>query len=38
MKPNFKKGELMGLGMFETHVQHLISFIPKDGRTVDLHE
>jgi cytochrome P450 len=36
IRPNFVRAQVADLDMFETHVQHLISHIPRDGSTVDL--
>jgi cytochrome P450 len=36
VRPNFVKSQIVGLDMFERHVQELIEVIPKDGSTVDL--
>lgn len=36
IRPNFVRTQVADLDMFETHVQHLIGHIPRDGSTVDL--
>ena len=36
LRPNFSRSQVGDLDTFETHVQHLINAIPRDGSTVDL--
>ena len=36
VRPNFTRSQVADLDTFETHIQKLISKIPKDGSTVDL--
>ncbi|MCJ1250812.1 hypothetical protein MMC30_008040 [Trapelia coarctata] len=36
LRPNFVRSQVGDLAMFETHVNHLIQAIPRDGSTVDL--
>lgn len=38
LRPNFHKQQIASLAMFEKHIQHLISHIPADGKTVDLQK
>lgn len=36
IRPSFTRTQVADLDTFETHVQHLIGAIPRDGSTVDL--
>ncbi|CZS96200.1 probable cytochrome P450 52A12 [Rhynchosporium graminicola] len=36
VRPNFTRAQVADLDTFETHIQHFISRIPRDGTTVDL--
>jgi hypothetical protein len=36
IRPNFTRSQVADLDTFETHIQHFISAIPRDGSTVDL--
>ncbi|KAH8597871.1 putative cytochrome P450 alkane hydroxylase [Bisporella sp. PMI_857] len=36
VRPNFTRAQVADLNTFETHIQHLISKIPRDGSTIDL--
>ncbi|KAG0645264.1 Cytochrome P450 monooxygenase himC [Hyphodiscus hymeniophilus] len=36
VRPSFTKSQVADLDTFETHIQHLIAKIPRDGSTVDL--
>lgn len=36
VRPSFTKSQVADLDTFETHIQHLIAKIPKDGSVVDL--
>ena len=36
LRPNFDRSQVGNLEMQETHVEHLIEAIPKDGSTIDL--
>lgn len=36
VRPNFTRAQVADLSTFETHIQHLISKIPRDGSTIDL--
>jgi cytochrome P450 len=36
IRPNFVRAQVADLDMFERHMEHLISHIPRDGSTVDL--
>ncbi len=36
IRPSFTKSQVADLDTFETHIQHFISAIPRDGSTVDL--
>lgn len=36
VRPNFARSQVADLNTFETHIQHLIQNIPRDGSTVDL--
>ena len=36
IRPSFTKTQVADLDTFETHIQHFISAIPRDGSTVDL--
>ncbi|MCJ1431228.1 hypothetical protein MMC27_000579, partial [Xylographa pallens] len=38
LRPNFTRNQVGDLATFDTHVNHLISAIPRDGSTVDLQE
>lgn len=38
LRPSFTRQQVGDLAVYERHVQHLISHIPKDGSTVDLQE
>lgn len=38
IRPNFVRQQVADLDMFESHMQELISSIPKDGGTVDLQD
>ena len=38
VRPNFTRQQVADLDTFETHVQHLIARIPRDGTAVDLQE
>ena len=38
LRPNFVRSQVGDLATFETHVNHLIQAIPRDGSTVDLAE
>ncbi|KAL8861552.1 MAG: hypothetical protein Q9178_002076 [Gyalolechia marmorata] len=38
LRPNFVRSQVADLATFETHVEHLIQSIPRDGSTVDLRE
>ncbi|MCJ1398937.1 hypothetical protein MMC11_002138 [Xylographa trunciseda] len=38
LRPNFNRSQVGDLAMFETHVNHLISAIPRDGSIIDLQE
>ncbi|KAL8725263.1 MAG: hypothetical protein Q9166_007465 [cf. Caloplaca sp. 2 TL-2023] len=38
LRPNFLRNQIADLAIFETHVDHLIKAIPRDGSTVDLSE
>lgn len=36
IRPNFIKKQVADLSMMERHVQHMISYLPKDGTPVDI--
>src|SRR5438045_7830702 len=36
VRPNFTRSQVADLDTFETHIQHLIQKLPRDGSTVDL--
>lgn len=36
LRPNFSRSQVGDLETFETHVQHLINALPRDGSTVDM--
>ncbi|KAG9245264.1 cytochrome P450 [Calycina marina] len=36
VRPNFTRAQVADLNTFETHIQHMIAKIPRDGSTVDL--
>jgi len=38
LRPNFARSQVGDLATFETHVNHLIAAVPKDGSEVDLSE
>jgi cytochrome P450 len=38
IRPSFTRTQVADLETFETHIQHLISSIPRDGSTVDLQD
>ena len=38
IRPNFVRAQVADLDMFESHVQHLISNVPRDGSTIDLQD
>jgi len=38
LRPNFHRSQVGDLDTFETHVQHLIAMIPRDGSLVDLQD
>lgn len=38
LRPNFVRSQVADLDTFETHIQHLIEAIPRDGSTVDLQD
>ena len=38
LRPNFTRNQVGDLATFETHVNHLIQAIPRDGSTVDLQD
>lgn len=38
LRPNFAKTQTVDLEMFESHLQHLLQAIPRDGQIVDLQE
>ncbi len=38
LKPNFIRSQVGDLKTFETHIEHLIQSIPRDGSTIDLQE
>ncbi|KAH6665798.1 cytochrome P450 [Halenospora varia] len=38
LRPNFHKQQIANLEMFERHIQHLVSKIPRNGATVDLQK
>ena len=38
LRPNFVRNQVADLATFETHIEHLIQAIPRDGSTVDLRD
>jgi cytochrome P450 len=36
IRPNFTRSQVADLDTFETHIQHFIGAIPRDGSTIDL--
>lgn len=38
VRPNFTRSQVADLCTFETHIQHLIAKLPKDGSTVDIQK
>ena len=38
LRPNFVRSQVGDLDTFETHVDHLIQAIPRDGSTIDIEE
>ena len=36
IRPSFTRSQVADLDTFETHIQHLIGAIPRDGSTIDL--
>lgn len=38
VRPNFVRQQVADLDMFESHVNHLIDSIPRDGSAVDLQD
>ncbi|MCJ1384487.1 hypothetical protein MMC17_007604 [Xylographa soralifera] len=38
LRPNFTRNQVGDLATFDTHVNHLIAAIPRDGSTVDLQD
>ena len=38
IRPNFVRQQVADLNMFETHLSHLLHWIPRDGSTVDLQD
>jgi cytochrome P450 len=38
IRPNFVRTQVADLDMFESHMQHLIENVPRDGSTVDLQD
>lgn len=38
IRPNFTRQQVGDLSVYETHVQHMLDLIPRDGQTFDLQE
>ena len=38
LRPNFSRTQVRDLDTFETHIQHLLVAIPRDGSTIDLQD
>ncbi|KAI9758560.1 MAG: hypothetical protein M4579_002995 [Chaenotheca gracillima] len=38
VRPNFSRTQIADLGMFEKHVRHLLTRVPKDGSTFDIQD
>lgn len=38
LRPNFSRTQVRDLDTFETHIQHLLAAIPRDGSTIDLQD
>jgi len=38
LRPNFHRSQVGDLNTFESHVQHLVAMIPRDGSLVDLQD
>lgn len=38
LRPNFSRNQVRDLNTFETHIQHLLLAIPRDGSTFDLQD
>lgn len=38
LRPNFSRTQVRDLDKFETHIQHLLVAIPRDGSTIDLQD
>lgn len=38
LRPNFSRTQVRDLDTFETHIQHLLMAIPRDGSTIDLQD
>ena len=38
LRPNFASVQVRNLDMFESHIQHLLKAIPRDGSTIDLQD